>query len=48
MKAAVQPELTAIYDRRFAHATEYRRRVWSVLTRHYLQRFVPIDGDVIW
>ena len=47
MKQAVPSELKATYDRRFADAGDYRRRVWAVLTRQFFQQFVPENGTVL-
>jgi len=47
MNAAVQPELKATYERRFAGVSDYRTQVWAVLTRDFFQRFVPEQGVVL-
>lgn len=36
------PELATIYRRRFSSTAAYRRKVWSVLTRHYFSRWIPV------
>src|SRR5215471_11704134 len=47
MSHVVQDQLDLTYDRRFAKTTDYRQRVWSVLTRDFFQRFIPGDGAVL-
>lgn len=40
-------ELDRLYGRRFAGRQEYRNRVWQVLIRHYFQKFVAADAQVL-
>jgi SAM-dependent methyltransferase len=40
-------DLARTYERRFAGVREYRRRVWSVLTREFFQPLVPQHGAVL-
>ena len=42
-----QAELLRIYDRRFASATEYRRRIWQVLAEDYFQRLIPPTAAIL-
>ncbi|MBS0656744.1 MAG: methyltransferase domain-containing protein [Verrucomicrobia bacterium] len=44
---ALSAELQREYALRFTAAAEYRRRVWSVLTREFFQRWVPREGTVL-
>lgn len=45
--AALSAELQREYALRFTAAAEYRRRVWSILTRDFFQQWVPRDGRVL-
>ena len=40
-------ELKAQYERRFASMQDYRRRMWSVLTADYFQRFIEPGQTVL-
>src|SRR5690242_2343365 len=42
-----QPELETIYKQRFAGREAERDRVWKILTRHYLQRWVDPAATVL-
>src|SRR5215831_18305744 len=47
MSRVAQDEVELTYDRRFAKTTDYRQRVWSILTRDFFQRFIPAGGAVL-
>lgn len=47
MTAEAHGELKATYERRFAGASDYRRRVWAVLVREFFQDLIPADGAVL-
>jgi SAM-dependent methyltransferase len=47
MSRVAQDELELTYDRRFAKTSDYRQRVWSILTRDFFQRFIPARGAVL-
>lgn len=47
MTSEVQAQLQAAYERRFAGAAGYRRRVWAVLVRDFFQAMIPADGAVL-
>lgn len=36
-----------IYAARFDRSRVYRNQVWQVLTRHFFQRYVPVQGAVL-
>ncbi len=40
-------ELSLIYHRRFARTMQYRNQVWRVITREFLQGWVPRDSTVL-
>jgi SAM-dependent methyltransferase len=41
-------ELRALYDFRFSEAERLQKdRLWQVLCRNFLQRYVPVDGTVL-
>lgn len=42
-----EKDLVRIYRRRFATTAAYRWRVWSVLTKHFFQRWIPADATVL-
>jgi SAM-dependent methyltransferase len=45
---AVNPEdLRSTYRRRFLPTSEYRNRVWRVLTRHFLDRWIAAESSVL-
>lgn len=44
---SLSQELQREYALRFTAAAEYRRRVWSVLTREFFQQWVPPQGRVL-
>jgi len=39
--------LAAIYRRRFENTSDYRRQVWSVLTRYFFNRWIPAQATVL-
>lgn len=47
MRSAVQSELKATYERRFAGESDYRRRVWAVLTKEFFQSLIPEQCAVL-
>ncbi len=47
MSHAAPDQLEITYDRRFAKTSDYRQRVWSILTRDFFQRFIPAGGAVL-
>jgi SAM-dependent methyltransferase len=42
-----QQDLERGYERRFAGRADYRRRVWTILTRTFFQRYVPAGAAVL-
>ncbi len=44
---ARQQELERGYERRFAERADYRRHVWTILTRGFFQRYVPTGATVL-
>lgn len=40
-------DLTTIYRRRFSSTAAYRRQVWSVLTKHFFTRWIPVQQAVV-
>jgi SAM-dependent methyltransferase len=40
-------ELASIYQRRFDHRVEYRKRLWGILVEGYFQRFVRATDTVL-
>jgi SAM-dependent methyltransferase len=47
MAEAAPDELQRIYGNRFDAATDYRRRVWEVLTGQFFQRLVPPSASIL-
>jgi SAM-dependent methyltransferase len=47
MNDSVRPDLKAIYDRRFAALSDYRRGVWAILVREFFQPLIPEHGAVL-
>ncbi len=47
MSTEVGTTLQSTYDRRFSSTTDYRRQVWSILTRVHFQRLIPESGAVL-
>jgi len=46
-KPSLQDDLQKEYQRRFSPLQEYRRKVWSVLTREFFQKHVRPDATVL-
>jgi ubiquinone/menaquinone biosynthesis C-methylase UbiE len=47
MNDSARSNLKAIYDRRFAALSDYRRGVWAILARKFFQPLVPEHGAVL-